>query len=116
MAKTNPIGVRFRTEILDFIKESVGANTPQQVLVFLENFYRQHHDKISVLDALRGATPPDDDFKVKYEAITAILRELKTIRGETLPANRKTGLGPKSWQLEQNNKIEALQKKLLNFE
>ena len=115
MAKTNPIGVRFRTEILDFIKENIGADTPQQALVFMENFYRQHHEKVSILDSLRDA-PPTEDFKVKYEAIAGALEELKAAMRETIPdARNKSAMGQKSWQMEKDAKIIYICKKLVNL-
>jgi hypothetical protein len=42
MPKTNPIGVRFNQEVLDDLQTKKLASTPQQALVFLENFYRTY--------------------------------------------------------------------------
>jgi hypothetical protein len=42
MAKTNPIGVRFRPEVLEKLKKEHGIDSPQAALVFLERFYCQH--------------------------------------------------------------------------
>jgi hypothetical protein len=81
----------------------------------MENFYRQHWEKVSILDALRDAPPPQDDFKIKYEAIAAVLKEIKAIKAEVIPTQRNTALGAKVWQQEQNNKINALYHKLLNY-
>lgn len=43
MAKTNPIGVRFREDILEKLKKDHGIDTPQKALIFLEQFYVTHH-------------------------------------------------------------------------
>lgn len=39
MAKTNPIGVRFDSEILETIKKEQDLKTPQQVLNYLMDVY-----------------------------------------------------------------------------
>lgn len=43
MNKTNPIGVRFRQDLLDKLKSEHGIDSPQKALVFYERFYAQHH-------------------------------------------------------------------------
>jgi hypothetical protein len=43
MNKTNPIGVRFRTDLLEKIKTEHGIESPQKALVFYERFFAQHH-------------------------------------------------------------------------
>lgn len=53
MAKTNPIGVRFRQDLLDHIKAKFGVDSPQKALVFYERMYVQFNGKISSLDILR---------------------------------------------------------------
>jgi len=117
--KTNPIGVRFRTEMLDFIKEKVGADTPQQALVFLENFYRQHWERVSISDALRDNPPPEPEksiIEAQWEAIKPVLDELREAMAETIPALRnQSELGRKSWQKDKDNKIMYICKKLSNL-
>lgn len=99
------------------MKEHFGVETPQSGLVFMENFYRQYWDKTSILDSLRDvATHEKEDFKTKYENLREIIAELKTVRDEKIPSNRTSGYGPKAWQAEQEAKILALQKKIINFE
>ena len=56
MAKTNPIGVRFRTDILEDLKTKFKIDSPQKALVFMERFYVQYSGKISILDVLREDT------------------------------------------------------------
>jgi predicted GIY-YIG superfamily endonuclease len=118
-SKTNPIGVRFRREMLDFIKEKVGADTPQQALVFLENFYRQHWEKVSILDALRDNPPTEpekSDIQKQWEAIKPVLDELKEALAETIPPSRsQSEMGRKSWQKDKENKIAYICKKLINL-
>lgn len=41
--KTNPIGVRFRQDILDKLKIEHSIESPQKALVFMEHFYVNHH-------------------------------------------------------------------------
>lgn len=53
MAKTNPIGVRFRTDILEDLKTKFKIDSPQKALVFMERFYVQHSGRVSILDVLR---------------------------------------------------------------
>jgi hypothetical protein len=119
MAKTDPIGVRFRREILDFIKEKVGADTPQQALVFMENFYRQHWERASILDVLRDNPPPipeKSDIEIQWEAVKPVLAELREAMAETIPTLRnQSDIGRKSWQKDKDNKIMYLCKKLLNL-
>lgn len=66
MAKTKPIGVRFRKDILTFLKDKHSVDTPQKALIFMERFYVQHSDKVSVLDILREepkkCTPSENEF------------------------------------------------------
>lgn len=40
--KTNPIGVRFRPDVLEKLDREHGIKSPQAALVFLERFYCQH--------------------------------------------------------------------------
>ena len=57
MAKTAPIGVRFRQDILDHLKKNVGVDTPQGALTFMERFYVHHYKEVSVLDCLQKEEP-----------------------------------------------------------
>lgn len=63
MAKTNPIGVRFRQDVLDSLKKDNLADSPQKALVHLERFYVTWKDKAAKLDKigmLRDEPKPDD--------------------------------------------------------
>lgn len=44
MNKTNPIGVRFRADLLEKLKKDHGIDSPQKALVFYERFYVSHAD------------------------------------------------------------------------
>lgn len=128
MAKTNPIGVRFRTDVLDHLKEKVGADTPQQALVFMERFYVQNSDKISILDCLRqegaakeekGTNPTQsipessDEAKIFLIKREEILEQIKAIRAEKIPELRnKSVLGQKSWASDQKKRIQELENQL----
>jgi hypothetical protein len=72
MAKTNPIGVRFREEILNKLKTDHGIDTPQKALVFLERFYANHCELAKDITAplrkggevkIKDLTKPTTDLK-----------------------------------------------------
>lgn len=70
MAKTKPIGVRFRPEVLEKLEKEHGVTSPQAALVFLERFYCQHWELTkSVTAPLRdkGQIKPIGDTKVKKQ-------------------------------------------------
>lgn len=91
MPKTNPIGVRFREDILMDLKTKFNIDSPQKALVFLERFYMQHSSKVSVVDVLR-----DDKKKT-------ILPE-NEFMGQSIP-QELTGLQLAVWK--NNVKIKA---------
>lgn len=67
MAKTNPIGVRFRPEVLEKLKTEHGIDSPQAALVFLERFYCQHWELTkSVTAPLRDS--PMSQSKAKQQS------------------------------------------------
>lgn len=51
MNKTNPIGVRFRLDILEKLKKDHKIESPQKALVFLERFYVSHHSVLKEVSA-----------------------------------------------------------------
>lgn len=65
MAKTNPIGVRFRPDILESLEKNFKIDSPQQALVFLERFYVQHsHLAKDITQVLRDGEVPYSDKKI----------------------------------------------------
>lgn len=114
MAKTQPIGVRFREDIIETLKEQ--ATSPQKVLNFLENFYSQYADKIKEFEGKnqKPELPPINDFEVKYTEIVSILREIKGTMTEKAPFELST-LGKINWEKSKAIKIADLQNKLLQI-
>lgn len=43
MNKTNPIGVRFRADLLEKLKTDHGIESPQKALIFYEKFFSTHY-------------------------------------------------------------------------
>lgn len=68
MAKTNPIGVRFRPEVLDKLKTEHGIDSPQAALVFLERFYCQHWKLSKDITAPLRESPTTSESKAKQQA------------------------------------------------
>lgn len=64
MKKTNPIGVRFRQDVLEKLKVDHKVDTPQKALVFLEQFYVSHH---SLAKEVTG--PLRDEKKVLVQKV-----------------------------------------------
>lgn len=91
MPKTNPIGVRFREDILMDLRTKFNIDSHQKALVFLERFYVQHNSKVSVMDVLR-----DDKKKT-------ILPE-NEFMGQSIP-QALTGLPLAVWK--NNIKVKA---------
>src|SRR5688572_18658331 len=59
MNKTNPIGVRFRADLLEKLKSDHGIESPQKALVFYERFFVAHGELVKyVKSPLRKETPP----------------------------------------------------------
>lgn len=78
MPKTNPIGVRFREDILEKLKTDHGIDSPQKGLVFLERFYVEHHKVAKDYAAILRNTPNKAQEKAKYP-----LTEQECIQKET---------------------------------
>jgi hypothetical protein len=110
MAKTQPIGVRFRADIIETLKEQ--AATPQKVLIFLEDFYEENADKIKDFEAKNE--PPVNDFEVKYTEVLSLLNEIRDAMAEKVPANLTT-MQKINWQKAKDEKISTLQNKLFQI-
>lgn len=65
MAKTNPIGVRFRQDILDKLKVDHGVDSPQKALVFLERFFVAHHNLGKDATQILRDNPPQNKTGAK---------------------------------------------------
>lgn len=130
MAKTKPIGVRFREDILESLKNDKLADTPQGALVFLETFYLDHKDKIIAFNALRlsSAANSKADTKASKEQDKPV-NELKMNENPTLEASlinnriqelekeiksppKNPQIGLKVWLRIRENEISSLKQKL----
>ena len=104
MAKTNPIGVRFRTDILEKLENDHKVEKPQQALIFMENFYVQYHKLATdVTQVLRKDTSAEND---------EVIKSLIETRDAKIPPERNTPFGKKSWEIDRQKKIEYLLNKL----
>lgn len=91
MAKTNPIGVRFREDILESLKTKFNVHTPQKALVFLERFYVTHSalakdikqvlrdDKVNVHDLNKPNKEVKDLSKIPSKSNFSIDTRPKTL-------------------------------------
>jgi len=141
MNKTNPIGVRFRADLLERLKVEHGIDSPQKALVFYERFFvaRGHlglKDKDTSEKKLpdqdvkqkptkaKTNTAPDSHLKPQEESLvksehtateigkSAILKQIEAIRAEKIPPERNTPIGKKAWIIDQKKRIEELEKQL----
>ena len=55
MAKSNPIGVRFDLDLLLALSEDKIAETPQKVLNFLTEFYRENRQKDNLKEVFENS-------------------------------------------------------------
>lgn len=62
--KTNPIGVRFRKDLLEKLEQDGIADTPQKVLNFLTDFYHEHDpNKINFAETFKNSKLFDKEKK-----------------------------------------------------
>lgn len=119
MAKTNPIGVRFRTDVLEKLNTDHKIDTPQKALVFLEQFYVTHHKLATDPKEILRAQQRQNALVVQQKPAKpdlnrhAILRQIEAIQAEQIPKERDTPLGRPSWRLDQQKRINELKKQLL---
>lgn len=76
MNKTNPIGVRFRADLLEKLKKDHGVESPQKALVFYERFFVTHSGYVRDVKA-----PLRDDL----DLTPAAKKEVKNIEIKDLP-------------------------------
>lgn len=67
MAKTKPIGVRFDKDLIEALKDDNIANSPQKVLNFLTEFYRESYKKDKLVSELNKSFFNSKLFKNKTE-------------------------------------------------
>lgn len=76
MNKTNPIGVRFRADLLEKLKNDHGIESPQKALVFYERFFVTHSGYVRDVKY-----PLRDDL----DLTPAAKKEVKNIKIKDLP-------------------------------
>lgn len=132
MAKTNPIGVRFRQDVLDLLNANHKIDSPQKALVFMERFYCQHHKlALDVTQVLRtevkdltkptNVLKPHEQAKTNYsvntipeqkEAPTSAEAMIDAIKSEKIPKERDTPMGRKSWEIDKQKRIQEIKNQL----
>lgn len=130
MNKTNPIGVRFRADLLEKLKSEFGVDSPQKALIFYERFFVSHgillNDVTLPIRSSKDApkeksTAPAESKAAKKESIPealskkeveAVLKQIEEVRSEKIPKERDTPNGRKAWDYDQNKRINELKKLL----
>lgn len=111
MAKTNPIGVRFREDVLEKLRIDHGVDSPQKSLIFLERFYVTHSELAkNVTQVLRAAT-----FDPKLlEELSELKKTIAEIKSEKIPPGRDTSMGRPFWQKDQEKRIREVEFKIMS--
>lgn len=125
MAKTKPIGVRFREDILDSLKTKFSVGSPQKALVFLESFYVQHHklaeNIIDVLKKEKNNVPGIDktlDVGVTVNEVlsdsekTAIKERISVLESELKNPPKTAIIGIRQWTNIRETELTKLKKQL----
>lgn len=125
MAKTKPIGVRFREDILDSLKTKFSVGSPQKALVFLESFYVQHHklaeNIIDVLKKEKNNVPNIDktlDVGVTANEVlsdsekTAIKERISVLESELKNPPKTAIIGIRQWTNIRETELAKLKKQL----
>lgn len=118
MAKTNPIGVRFRTDVLEKLNTDHKIDTPQKALVFLEQFYINHYKLATDPKEILRSQQRQNALQAQPRPVKpdlsrdAILKQIEAIQAEQIPKERDTPLGRPSWRLDQQKRINELKKQL----
>lgn len=132
MNKTNPIGVRFRADLLEKLKLDHGIESPQKALVFYERFFVSHGELVKDAksplrkEVASGSTTPTSPLtpqerpKTKAPAIIPDtgqpndLFSYNELRDAISAATSSTELH-KAWkQVEKNKELVSWQIKVLS--
>src|SRR5574342_202865 len=124
MAKTNPIGVRFDQEKLDYLKKEHSVESPQKALVFYERFFGQHHKLAKdVKSPLREEKKfPKSDSEVKEEGrkrndsqnykelseydLSALKGRSLVLQDELKNPPKNPLIGIKAWKMVRENELK----------
>lgn len=120
MNKTNPIGVRFRADLLEKLKNDHGIESPQKALVFYEKFFVERTAYVRPVKEPEKTpfispskiNPAPKSIELANGSTYEIMRQIEAIRSEKIPPERNTVYGKKSWQIDQQKRIQELQNKL----
>lgn len=108
--KTDPIAVRFNVESFNLVKEKENLQTPQQVVNFLLDNYR--NVKVNpmplVLDAPPVKTPNDEPPQMEPANKEEIQKQIDEIRKEVKPSM----IANKAWDINKQKRINELYKQL----
>lgn len=111
--KTNPIGVRFREDILMKLKTDHKVESPQKALVFLEQFYVTHHNLAKdIKQSLREEKT--SEISREMQELAELKKQIADVKAEKIPDARNTTFGKQVWQKEQDGKIKMLEYQILN--
>lgn len=119
MAKTNPIGVRFRQDILEKLKVDHSIEGAQKALIFLEQFYVAHYKLAKdVTESLRNEPPkintsirqyPLEDKDVDREIDNSeIEKQIAAVKAAKMP----DGMNKRVWEFDQNKRLKILKNQL----
>jgi len=119
MAKTNPIGVRFRVDVLEYVKTEHGIDSPQKALVFYERFFVQHQVLAKdIKQVLRVEKPAEQEKKAppKQSELknSHILARIAEVEQEMKSPPKNPLIGLKMWLQVRQNEINDLKKKIEN--
>lgn len=91
MAKTNPIGVRFRQDILEKLKKDYKIDSPQKALVFLENYWNMENQKsfAGIIPTIREKEKQTGKPHNLYKPATSVPDELKGMAIDTIDKKNK---------------------------
>jgi len=110
MPKTNPIGVRFDKELLETLKSSGLALSPQRALNLFEKAYvgsinPESNDK-NITDNNEKVLAEINKLKTPFES--EIGKMIEEVKKEKIPDHITTLLGKKVWAYDQKKRIDKL--------
>jgi hypothetical protein len=109
MAKTNPIGVRFRDDVLAKLKTDHKVESPQKALVFLEQFYVTHHALAKDVKQVLRDEKPEAIVSPELAELSELKKKIAEVRAEKIPKERDTSMGRQSWQRDQDIKVKSIE-------